>query len=262
MKLTLTVAYLLAVAFLAGRGAAQSAGADDYGSWMKRPSGEWPEIAVVNQIDYDNKHHPVAGCGFLLQVGDDVLAATAKHVLTYFKSAQMDSVDFEGTLKSWKMFPKDCPSDVVVVGELINRTPNESLQGIPCGKDWLLFTVRKRSENIQPLRIRTSPLVKGEPVYVIGRRYTEKECPQIVFDGMFVRSEEDSVCITVEKLIDNTIPGLSGSPVIDGKGYLIGLMSRGKGEIQRLSPVEYPRKLLKARAQGRTTVAVPAPETP
>ena len=248
MKLTLAVACLLTVAFLAGRGAAQST--ERYGSWMKRPPAEWPKIAVVNQIDYDDGHHPVAGCGFLLQVSDEVLAATAKHVLTYFKSAKMDSVDFEGTLKSWKMFPKNRPSDVVVLGELINRDPSESLNGIPCGKDWLLFTIRKRSKRIQPLRIRTTRLVKGEPVYIIGWRYTEKECPQIVFDGVFVRSEKDSVCITVEKLIDNTIPGLSGSPVIDGKGYLIGLMSRGKGEIQRLSPVEYPRKLVKARAQG------------
>ena len=99
---------------------------DTYGSWMKLPPAEWPRIAVVNQIDHENEHHPVAGCGFLVQVGDEVLAATAKHVLTYFKSPQMDSVDFEGTLKSWKMFPKDRPAEVVVVVELINRDPEES----------------------------------------------------------------------------------------------------------------------------------------
>lgn len=222
---------------------------NDYGIWMKRPPTEWPKIAVINQIEYENKLHPVAGCGFLLESYDEILAATAKHVLTYFKSEQMDSVDFKGTLKSWKMFPKDAPSDVTVVDELINRDPNESLTGIPCEKDWLLFTIRARSEKIQPLRIRTTPLVKGEPVYLIGWRYTEEDCPQIVFEGEFVRHEKDSVCITVEKLIDNTVPGLSGSPVIDGRGYLIGLMSRGKGEIQRLSPVNYPQKLLKERVQ-------------
>ena len=251
MKLSLTAASLLAAAFLAGRGVAQSTELDDYGNWMKRPRVEWPKIAVVNQIDYEDKHHPVAGCGFLLEVGDEVLAATAKHVLIYFKSAKMGSVDFEGTLKSWKMFPKDCPSDVVVVDELINKDPTESLKGIPCDKDWLLFTIRKRSEKIRPLRIRTTPLMEGEPVYLIGWRYVEKGCPQIVFDGVFVRREKDSICITVEKLIDNTVPGLSGSPVIDGKGYLVGMMSRGKGEIQRLSPVDYPRELLKARTQGK-----------
>ncbi|MHC4516350.1 MAG: S1 family peptidase [Planctomycetota bacterium] len=218
-----------------------------YGSWMKLPPAEWPLIALVNQIDYRDKHHPVAGCGFLLEAGDEVLAVTAKHVLTYFKSTAMDSVDFKGTLKSWKMFPKDRPSEVVVVNELVNKDSKESLKRILCGKDWLLFTVRQRSDKIQPLRIRTTPLAKGEPVYVIGWRYTEKDCPQIVYEGVFVRSERDAVAITVEKLIDNTIPGLSGAPVIDGKGHLIGVMSRGKGKIQRLSPVDYAQEILERR---------------
>ena len=228
MKLHLAVAWVLTVAFVAGLGVALSREPDDYGSWMKRPPDEWPRISVVNQIDYDDKHHPVAGCGFLLEVDDEVLAATAKHVLSYFKSAQMDSVDFQGTLKSWKMFPKDRPSDVVVVDKLINRDPGRVAEGRSLRKGLApVHDPENARRKIQPLRIRTTPLVKGEPVYLIGWRYPEKECPQIVFDGVFVRSEKDSVCITIEKLIDNTVPGLSGSPVIDGKGYLIGMMSRG-----------------------------------
>jgi hypothetical protein len=71
---------------------------------------------------------------------------------------------------------------------------------------------------------------------------------QIVYEGVYVRSEEDTAVITAEKLIDNTVPRLSGAPVIDGKGHLVGLMSRGKGEFQRLSPVEYPLAFLKRRA--------------
>ncbi|MHC4828226.1 MAG: serine protease family protein, partial [Planctomycetota bacterium] len=89
------------------------------------------------------------------------------------------------------------------------------------------------------------------PVYVLGWRYTDVDCPQIVYEGEYVRSEKGSVQITVEKLIDNTIPGLSGAPVIDARGYLIGMMSRGSGRIQRLSPIEYPRELLKGRSDSR-----------
>ena len=102
MKHAHLVTCLLAGALFAAGGTAQSRESDVYGSWMKRPQAEWPKIAVVNQIDYVDRHHPVAGCGFLLEAGNEVLAATAKHVLTYFKSARMDSVDFRGTLKSWK----------------------------------------------------------------------------------------------------------------------------------------------------------------
>jgi hypothetical protein len=219
---------------------------------MDRPRAEWPRIALVNQIDYVDGHHPVAGCGFLLEVGDELLAATAKHVLTYFKSAEMDSVDFGGTLESWRMFPKDRPADMVVVDELLNRDAGESLEGIPCGRDWLLFTVGRRSEGIQPLRFRETPLEAGEPLYLIGWRYTETNCPQVVYEGTFVRSESDAVAITIEALIDNTVPGLSGAPVIDERGYLVGLMSRGRGEIQRLSPLTYPREVLRDRVGGRS----------
>jgi hypothetical protein len=249
MKHVLSLTCFLIGVLLTARGAAQSEESDAYGSWMKRPPAEWPKIAVVNQIDYVDQHYPVAGCGFLLVVENEVLAATAKHVLTYFKSPKMDSVDFGGTLESWKMFPKNHPSDMIVVDALLNRDTGESLKGIPCEKGWLLFTIRQRSENIQPLRFRTTPLEKNEPVYVIGWRYTEKDCPQIVYEGKYVNSERGEVLITAEKLVDNTIPGLSGAPVIDEKGYLVGLMSRGKGEIQRLSPVEYPREFLKGRSQ-------------
>jgi len=70
---------------------------------------------MINEIEYDDQHHPVAGCGFLLDTGTDTLAVTAKHVLTYFKSGAMSSVSFRGTLKEWKMYPKDNPADVVIV---------------------------------------------------------------------------------------------------------------------------------------------------
>ncbi|MHC4126692.1 MAG: S1 family peptidase [Planctomycetota bacterium] len=251
MKSALAVAGLLVCSGLQAGGSAPSEEPDAYGSWMELPQEGWPKIAVVNQIDYTDGHHPVAGCAFLLEVGDEVVAATAKHVLTYFKSAEMDTVDFRGTLRSWKMFPKDRPSEVVVVGDLINRDPQEPLQRIPCEKDWLLFTVKRTSEEIQPLRFRTTTLQPGEPVFVLGWRYTEVDCRQLVYEGAYIRSEKGSVLISVEKLIDNRIPGLSGAPVIDARGYLIGMMSRGSGRNQRLASTDYPRGLLEGRADSR-----------
>ncbi len=48
---------------------------------------------------------PVAGCGFLLEFNGEIYAATAKHVLTCFRSEPMDAVDFAGTLRRWHLFP-------------------------------------------------------------------------------------------------------------------------------------------------------------
>jgi len=105
--------------------------------WMTEDPTGWPRIAMINQIEYTDAEHPSAACGFLLDTGDEILAATAKHVLIYFKSEAMDSVSFAGTLKSWRMFPKDNPGDAVVIDRLVNEEPNERLERIPsspCGR--------------------------------------------------------------------------------------------------------------------------------
>ena len=214
----------------------------DYGRWMEKPQSEWPQITMINQIEYTDKNHPVAGCGFLLDTGDEVLAATAKHILVYFKSDSMKAVSFNNALKLWKMCPKNNPEDVVVVDKLINESPEEPLAHIPPERDWLLFTIKERSQNIQPLKFRSGPMQEGEIVYIIGWRYTDKDCPQMVYEGNFVRSEGASFLITTKELADNTMPGLSGSPVIDSKGYVLGLMSQKAGKMERPSSIDYPKR--------------------
>ncbi|MFH1701637.1 MAG: serine protease [Candidatus Zixiibacteriota bacterium] len=225
---------------------------DVYGQWMKKPQSEWPQITMINQIDYTDKNHPIAGCGFLLDTGDEILAATAKHILIYFKSESMKAVDFNNTLKLWKMFPKDNPNDVVILDKLINANPDELLgQQVPPAKDWLLFDIKEKSNSIQPLKFRTGAMQEGEPVYIIGWRYTDKDCPQVIYEGNFVRAEDGSVLLTTKELSDNTMPGLSGSPVVDSKGFLIGLMSQKAGKMERLSSIDYPKEILGERAEER-----------
>jgi len=218
---------------------------------MEKPQSEWPQITMINQIEYTDKSHPVAGCGFLLDTGDEILAATAKHVLIFFKSDSMESVSFGETLKLWRMFPKNNPDDVVVVDKLINENPEEPLENIPSERDWLLFTIKERSQNIQPLRFRSGPMREGETVYIIGWRYTDKDCPQVVYEGNFVRSEKGSFLITTKELADNTTPGLSGSPVIDSNGYPLGLMSQKAEEMERPSSLDYPKMLVERRSNRK-----------
>ena len=62
-----------------------------------------------------------------------------------------------------------------------------------------------------------------------------------------MRRESGTILISVKALADNKIPGLSGSPVIDARGYVIGLMSQKAGNLQRLASVDYPRAVLEAR---------------
>jgi hypothetical protein len=215
--------------------------------WSEASPEDWPQITLVNQITYTDEHHPIAGCSFLIQFEDEVLAATAKHILVYFKSEAMDGVDFQGTLKAWKAFPKDNPGDLVVFDRLINVDPEETIERIPADRDWLLFTVSERAENIQPLVLRNTPLEEGERVYIVGWRYSDKDCPQVIYPGNFVRVDGATVLISTADLSDNTMPGLSGSPVIDAAGRVIGLMSQKAGKLERVSGLGYPRQVLRQR---------------
>jgi V8-like Glu-specific endopeptidase len=214
-------------------------------SWITENQNEWPQIALINHISYVDKDYSVAGCGFLLDIGTDTIAVTAKHILSYFKSDSMNTVSFINRLKEWEMYPKDNNMDKVHIEKIINENPNEQLQGIPVNKDWLLLTVKQKSLNIQPLQFRKSPLIAGEKVYIIGWRFSDNNCAQRIYEGKFVKTMEGALIISTRLLSNNTIPGLSGAPVVDSEGYLIGIMSQKYGKMERLSSIEYPMELLK-----------------
>jgi hypothetical protein len=215
------------------------------GKWINKPQNEWPQITMINHIEYVDKTYPMAGCSFLIDTGEDTLAATAKHILTYFKSATMNSVSFINTLKTWKMHPRNNPADSVIVDKLINENPDEPIdQLIPPKIDWLLFSIQKKSKNIQPLKFRTEQLPPGEKVYIVGWRYSDEDCPQVIYEGNYVKSLNGSVIISTKTLADNKIPGLSGSPVIDSNGRLIGIMSQKFGKMEQLASIEYPKEIL------------------
>jgi hypothetical protein len=216
--------------------------------WIDKPQNEWPQIAMINQIENVDKKFPIAASSFLLDTEKGIFAVTAKHVLTYFKSDSMTTVSFGNRLKSWVMYPKNNPADSVVIDALLNEDPCESIDRvIPSDIDWLLFSVKSKSDNIQPLKFRTDPLQPQEKVYIIGWRYSDKDCPQVVYEGNYVESIDGSVIISTKLLSDNRTPGLSGSPVIDSNGLLIGIMSQKYGKMEKLGSIQYPKRIIEAR---------------
>lgn len=198
--------------------------------WIKAPKEKWPQISLTNHVQYKNGDRYIdpslsfAGNGFLIDTGNDTLAATAKHVLWVAKNRRTKTVQLNRALMSWIMKPEGINRDSVVIDRLINEDSTEILEGGLSSileRDWLLFTVKNASGNIQPLKPRYTNVMPGETVFIIGYSYSEPV--QRIHEGKVV--QKLGMDILIEQQSGYPLPGASGSPVIDAKGYLIGILS-------------------------------------
>ena len=222
---------------------------------MNKPFDQWPQIALNNRVLFtDSSYHQVAGNGFLIKWGSDTLACTCKHALWVAKSKKMTAVNFEGTLKSWIMHPKQNLADSIVIEKLINVDKNELLQGPGSSildRDWLLFSIKHNTTHLQPLIPRFTEPDSGEKVYLIGCSSRDKSCNQKIFEGRYIKT--DGAFRVIEFGEEVNFIGISGSAVIDSEGYLIGLLTRGYKQKEfgkkfySVSSTEYLKTILPAK---------------
>ncbi len=194
----------------------------------------WPLISLINKVEYVNSsfNNDNAACGFLLKVNNDTFAVTAKHILLVAKTDSMNSVYFGNNLKSWMMSPKDKPHEIVLIDKLINEDKTDSLTWTYLAtkrfnyNDWLVFSIKANRSKVIPLELRRTSIKYGEPLYVIGWTYADKEGMQRVYEYSYLGSYGTHFNM---KLVNAPIEGkgLSGSPVIDSDGLLVGIISDG-----------------------------------
>lgn len=199
-------------------------------SWISLPRKQWPTIALTNHVYFENGDryiHPsfdYAGTAFLIDNGDEILGVTAKHVLWIARNKKTNKVQINSDLGRWIMKPKGNSSDSVVIDKLLNEDSTEVLEG-PAStileRDWLIFSIKSRSRKIHPLTPGYTPVKPGETVYIIGNPYGDSTV-QVLESRILNKLGMD---ILIEQLPDKPIPGLSGSPVIDSNGFVIGIFS-------------------------------------
>lgn len=197
--------------------------------WISKPVGEWPQIALTNNIQYKNGDryiHPsftYAGTGCLVNNGTDTIAVTAKHILLIARNKKTNSVSINNDLLLWSMKPKGNVTDSAVVNKLINDDTSEIIEGTQSSifeRDMLVLSISKASKNIYPLKPRYSTPRNGERVYMIGCAYAD--ATSAVNEGTIIGKYGFDVIISFNNPIK---PGASGAPVIDANGFLIGVFS-------------------------------------
>lgn len=193
---------------------------------------EWPSIAMINDVTFEESKFDRfnIGCGFLLKYNQDTFAITAKHILCVAKTDKMITTNFENGLKQWTMYPKDIKDQTVIMGRLLNEDKTDTLsfdfieRNNTTYNDYLVFEIKQNNSKVKPLEIRKTKLKVGEILYAIGWTYRDAEGAQRVYKYSYHKSKGTRFDM---KIIDapRNAGGLSGSPVVDADGLLVGIVS-------------------------------------
>ncbi|PJJ48694.1 trypsin-like serine protease [Hymenobacter chitinivorans] len=189
----------------------------------------FPEIALVNRIDFTDAKfdQPRFSCGFLLKHHADTFAVTAKHLLKVIKTGEMTSVSLGNSIRAWSLFPLNRKADRVVTQRLLNENRAEALDDkATYDDDWLVFSLRSNHSGIKPLEARTTPLRPGEKLYVVGWTRRMEDGPQRVYEFEYYKTIDHRILLK-DLLVPEQFGGLSGAPLVDEQGLVVGIVSNG-----------------------------------
>jgi hypothetical protein len=211
-------------------------------NWIDKPKTEWPHITLTNNFRFNsgdryiNPSFKYATTGFLIDLGKDTLAVTSKHLLWVIRYNTTNSVQLQEELQEWTMSDKGNDRDSVVTGKLLNPTA-EIRQGenaeITKHDDWIVFSVKRSSPHIYPLKPRFRPVKEGEKVYILSGAYEDRL--NTVWEGKVSVRRGRYIMIDHNTKINMSHSG--GSPVIDTNGYLVGILSYSTSDGKTNKPI-------------------------
>lgn len=186
-----------------------------------------PNINLANSIHYiDTSFTDLPGNGFLIDVGDEILAVTCKHTLWVNRSNAISTVDLNGKLKEWRMIVLNDPSQYILLGDLINKNRAEIIGERNTDRDYLVFRIKENHSKIVPLKLSAKPVQVNDTVYQVGWSYKIKKQAPKTFAAIAKGYSGSSLFIN--SIIPQNNAGLSGSPVINKNNELVAIVSSWK----------------------------------
>ncbi|MFD1257259.1 trypsin-like serine protease [Mucilaginibacter terrae] len=190
---------------------------------------KFDNVTLLNKIAFNEAKYdqPKFSCGFILQYHNQNFAVTAKHLLKIIKTDEMKSIAIGNSIKSWSMFALDQPNEQLITDKLLNENNAELIAGkATYDNDWLVFSIKENHTQVKPLQVREAPLKTGEKLYVIGWTRKMETGGQQVYEFEYYKTIGNRILLK-EVIVPEQFGGLSGAPLVDEQGMLVGLVSNG-----------------------------------
>lgn len=192
--------------------------------WVEKPHEQWPQIALASRAEFRG-HGELRGFHASLVELDDgrVLAVTARHLLDGKSGVhpRLHLEKLDAALIEWTVYARHRPEATARLS---------GLHGDPARyrttfQDCLLLRVETPRERLpaRPLRIyRGSPPTPGTVIHVVASPAAGTR-GQEIHPGFVVDVEPGFLRCRLETL--RRPPDLSGAPVIDPAGHLVGIVA-------------------------------------
>ena len=213
--------------------------------WISQPVSNWPNIALTNDIQFEDTTYRNLANAFIIDTGFDTLAVSCKHLFLVFQNNGLNSIDLGKDFKEWTIYPKGKRETYRVLGSLINSNKHETIGDFNSlkNRDWIIFNIISESGDIFPLKLRSNPIYKNEIVYAIGWTHNQStEFPSLIKMKIFENMGNFFYATTLSENVNPA--GRSGSPVIDSNGYLVGITSGAEGNLSVIGSIDYLKKTL------------------
>ena len=107
-----------------------------------------------------------------------------------------------------------------------------------------MLELKNGKNEIFPLKIRFTPLEKGEIVYALGWSMYQENLSYPELTKLKCYRDEGNYYYVQTISKNSNQRGKSGSPVIDKNGYLVGIVSGAEGNLGVIGSVKYLANLL------------------
>jgi hypothetical protein len=125
------------------------------------------------------------------------------------------------------MFSKQTRTETVTLGALLNENRTEEMVWNSPRlfvSDWLVFQIKTNASHVRTLEIRQTPLKPGEKLFVVGWTNSQKEGPQRTYEYEYYKTVGTHILLK-DLVVPANPGGLSGAPVVDENGSLLGIVS-------------------------------------